>query len=405
MPYDDLAALKAEMLYKGFSPSYDQNQEQMVYDDGASLLGQDPFMQPVGLFGKGKPKPVAPPIDIQRRAIFGLKPQAPLPDNLPAVRSSDVPVPSAVPQPQVSQPQASEPVPPIAAPLAQLANQALNASVTRREVLKKAGQGALNQALPIPKVADVAPPLVQLSKAPLTPAYDKSAIVSAVSSFVTDKMKYALKDLAEELGQLGIRDADEPYDTNTTTAWEYARYGDEETPNGLKTLRDNFNLKKLSEYSGIPVQEIQKYLTDSDLQRLPLEIGNSQNAFTSIIEDGRPKEYVSNSAISDLNTQTYYLKKSAEELYGKRKDFKQLELESIAKLANELAYEDFVRRTFSFQFQNQAKQNISSDVMQQAGNNWLSTQLKEIFQKGSEAAGYDSDSLLNEAYEIFKLKE
>ena len=86
MPYDDLARIRAEMLMQ---------QDQGAYDDGAYMLGQSPYMQPVGLFGKGKPKPVAPPIDIQRRSILGLKPQEPAPANLPAVRSSDVPVPSA----------------------------------------------------------------------------------------------------------------------------------------------------------------------------------------------------------------------------------------------------------------------------------------------------------------------
>jgi hypothetical protein len=157
MPFDDLAQIRAEMLMR---------QEQPTYDDGASQLGMDPYMQTVGLFGKGKPRPVpvAPPIDIQRRAIFGLKPQAPLPDNLPAVRSSDVPVPSAVPVPQV--PVQPMPEPTQTAPLAQLANKALNTPISRREVLKKAGQTALNQALPTPKVADVVNQPTPLSQAP-----------------------------------------------------------------------------------------------------------------------------------------------------------------------------------------------------------------------------------------------
>jgi len=149
MPFDDLAQMRAEMLMR---------QDPNVYDDGASQLGMSPYMQQVGLFGKGKPKPVAPPIDIQRRAIFGLKPQAPLPDNLPAVRSSDVPVPSAVPVPQAPTQPAPTTMP--LAPLGQMANKALNTPISRREVLKKVGQVALNQALPTPTVADVVPEIV-----------------------------------------------------------------------------------------------------------------------------------------------------------------------------------------------------------------------------------------------------
>lgn len=104
MPFDDLAQMRAEMLMR---------QDPNVYDDGASQLGMNSYMQQVGLFGKGKPKPVAPPIEVQRRSILGLKPQAPLPDNLPAVRSSDVPVPNAV---SVSQ----APAQPTVAPLSQV---------------------------------------------------------------------------------------------------------------------------------------------------------------------------------------------------------------------------------------------------------------------------------------------
>jgi len=179
MPFDDLAQMRAEMLMR---------QDPNVYDDGASQLGMNPYMQQVGLFGKGKPKPVAPPIDIQRRAIFGLKPQEPMPANLPAVRSSDVPVPSAVPVPsqgphpdvwaggsfatnadfanvikkhlEARRAENAVPEPTQPAPLTQLANKALNAPISRREVLKKAGQIALNQALPTPKVADVVPEIV-----------------------------------------------------------------------------------------------------------------------------------------------------------------------------------------------------------------------------------------------------
>jgi hypothetical protein len=69
-----------------------------------------------------------------------------------------VPVPSAVPVPQAPTQPIPEPTQP--APLTQLANKALNAPISRREVLKKAGQVALNQMLPTPKVADVVPEIV-----------------------------------------------------------------------------------------------------------------------------------------------------------------------------------------------------------------------------------------------------
>lgn len=172
MPYDDLARMRAEMLMR---------QDPNMYDDGASQLGMNPYMQQVGLFGKGKPKPVAP-VDVARRSVLGLQPQAPAQANLPAVRSSDVPVPNAVPQnvwaggpfatnadyanvikKHLEDRQAENAAQP-QAPLESMVNKAANAPITRRELIKKAGQVVVNQALPMPNVAEAASPLAEAAK-------------------------------------------------------------------------------------------------------------------------------------------------------------------------------------------------------------------------------------------------
>ena len=125
MPYDDnLARIKAEMMM----------QNRPLYDDGASELESGPGMMQVGLFGRGpKPtKPVAPPVDIQRRSILGLKPQAEYP--VPAIRATDIPVPTSnfptpapqqAPMPAPTQPTPAQPV----SPLNDLANRAMNAPI------------------------------------------------------------------------------------------------------------------------------------------------------------------------------------------------------------------------------------------------------------------------------------
>jgi hypothetical protein len=154
MPYDDVAPTDIARMQAMLR----MQQAEPTYDDGEYLLGADSGMQQVGLFGKGRPKPVAP-VDLARRSMFGLSPQAPLPDNLPAVRSSDVPVPNAVPSPFMPVQPTPAPQAP-AAPLESLISKAANTPVSRREVLKKAGQVALNQALPTPKVTDVVPEIV-----------------------------------------------------------------------------------------------------------------------------------------------------------------------------------------------------------------------------------------------------
>ena len=164
---NDFARIRAEMLM--------QQAESPSYDDGASLLMRDPAMMEVGLFGKRPPKPVAPPVDLKRRGILGLG--QPAPENLPAVRPADIPLPqsSTLPAP-LSTPGAMQPAParpPVQqpafphtpTPLEALAQKAINAPMTRREVLQRAGQVAVNQMLPTPKIADVVPEIV----APLAP--------------------------------------------------------------------------------------------------------------------------------------------------------------------------------------------------------------------------------------------
>jgi hypothetical protein len=166
MDYDEtLARMRAEMMSQGRQPQ--------VYDDGASLLGQDPNMLQVGLFGKRPPvvpPPVVaePPINLARRSILGLRPTSN--ENLPAVRPQDIPPPASAPVP-VPVPTAQAPTPDLGsfdfgkgnydAPsaigaLGALVNKAAATPMSRREVLQRAGQAALNHALPVSPMSEVA---------------------------------------------------------------------------------------------------------------------------------------------------------------------------------------------------------------------------------------------------------
>jgi hypothetical protein len=158
MQYDEeLARMRAQMLAK-------EDEEPPVFDDGARFLGQDPNMMQVGLFGRPKKPvapPTAPPVNLQRRSILGL---TPLPAELPAVIPPSAPRPTpqqieqAVPQ---QQPTSSAPSSaPSASPLQSLADKALNAPMSRRDVLKRAGQAALQQVVPMPSVTDALPQIM-----------------------------------------------------------------------------------------------------------------------------------------------------------------------------------------------------------------------------------------------------
>lgn len=88
-----------------------------------------------------------------------------MPADLPAVipPSAPKPTPQQIEQavPQQQQPTSSAPSSaPSASPLQSLADKALNAPMSRRDVLKRAGQAALQQVVPMPSVTDALPQIM-----------------------------------------------------------------------------------------------------------------------------------------------------------------------------------------------------------------------------------------------------
>ena len=402
MQYDEeLARMRAQMLAK-------EEEEPPVFDDGARFLGQDPNMMPVGFFGRPKKPaapPVAPPVNLQRRSILGL---TPMPADLPAVIPPAQPkltpqqMEQAVPQ---QQPTSSAPSSaPSASPLQALADKALNAPMSRRDVLQRAGQAALQQVIPMPSITDVVPaiasPLTEVAKA--APAFDKSAILGAVSSFLTDKMVDTSSDLAEELYGRGIWEPEDPNAADATTAWEYAQYGDEDHPEGLATLRNNFTLQNLSKHSGIPIEELKKYISDVELQSLPLSLGNRQERLSAIMEDGRPKEAYRMTALEELGLIDDYIKSAAKELYGTQKSFDEDERWEIANHAVGLAYDDYVRKTINSV--EPTAYSFEDEVLLKAGKDWLDESLSSVFDQGLEYSGYGFDDFYERLDDALKPK-
>jgi len=416
MQYDEeLARMRAQMLAK-------EEEEPPVFDDGARFLGQDPNMMQVGLFGRPKKPvapPTAPPVNLQRRSILGL---TPLPAELPAVIPPSTPRPTpqqieqAVPQqqPTTPAPSAAPSSAPSASPLQALADKALNAPMSRRDVLQRAGQVALQQVVPMPSVTDVIPqvmsPLAEVAKA--APAFDKSAIIGAVSSFLTDRMGSTTEELGKELAKRGVYDYDPD---NPITAWEYAQYGDDTHANyegdtepdlsqtsGLATLRDNFNLKELSKHSGIPIEALKKYISDVELQSLPLHIGNRQESLSAIMEDGRPKEAYRMTALEELEPINDYIRKAATELFGTQKTFDEDERWEIANHAQGLAYDDYVRKTIN----NVAmpEYQFHDEILYKAGKDWLDDSLSNVFDQGLEYSGYGFDDFYERMDDALKPK-
>jgi hypothetical protein len=285
-----------------------------------------------------------------------------------------------------------------------LADKALNTPMSRRDVLKRAGQAALQQVVPMPSITDVVPqvmsPLAEVAKA--VPAFDKSAIIGAVSSFLTDKMVDTSSDLAAELYDRGIWEPKDLNAADATTAWEYAQYGDDTHANysgntepdlsqtsGLATLRNNFTLQKLAEHSGIPIEELKKYISDVELQSLPLHIGSRQESLSAIMDDGRPKEAYRMTAFDDLGPIDDYIEKSATELYGTQKSFDDDEHWEIVNHAQGLVYDDYVRKTMNNI--EMPAYDFHDEVLLKAGKDWLDEAFSSVFDQGLEYSGYTHD--------------
>lgn len=221
MQYDEeLARMRAQMLAK-------EEEEPPVFDDGARFLGQDPNMMQVGLFGRPKKPaapPTAPPVNLQRRSILGL---TPMPAELPAVIPPAQPKLTPQQMEQAVKPQATFPGPhpevwsggpfmsmgdmgdvikrhleerkpitapaaPSASPLQSLADKALNAPMSRRDVLKRAGQAALQQVVPMPSVTDVVPQVMS----PLTEAAQNTFMPNpGVDEYIQDYVSNMFSDM------------------------------------------------------------------------------------------------------------------------------------------------------------------------------------------------------------------
>ena len=136
MPYDDITKMRAELLER-----YGPNERPEEFDDGASSLGQNPFMQEVGIFGK------SPKFNPSRRTM-GL--------DLPSVKN---PVPTAIEDPTTALVPVQQQQPTKINPLEALANMPM----TRRKALEipmnaaisNMGRGLIGEAV-APVVKSVA---------------------------------------------------------------------------------------------------------------------------------------------------------------------------------------------------------------------------------------------------------
>jgi hypothetical protein len=166
MPYDDITKMRAELLER-----YGPNERPEEFDDGASMLGQNPYMQEVGIFGK-------PPKFNPARRTMGL--------DFSSVKN---PVPTAIEDPTTAIVPAQPQQPKQINPLETLANMPM----TRRKALEipmnaaisNVGRGLIGEAVaPVVEsaVAQVAPKVAQ-STFVRNPIFDEYFQEYAVAAF------------------------------------------------------------------------------------------------------------------------------------------------------------------------------------------------------------------------------
>jgi len=143
-------------------------------------------------------------VDLTRRGLLGLRGIFAGPtQNLPAV------IPKA-PLAEIAKEAPTESralAPIVAAPLAQLVQKVVETPMSRRDVLKRAGQAAINQALPTPKVTDVVEqisPLAQVAKATeaVKSAFTPNpAIDEYISTYLREMAEEAFMNVPAETSQ------------------------------------------------------------------------------------------------------------------------------------------------------------------------------------------------------------
>jgi len=316
---NDFARIRAEMLM--------QQEESPSYDDGASLLMRDPAMMEVGLFGRRPPKPMEPPVNLSRRGILGLGQAAP--ENLPAVRPADIPLPPSStlpaplstpgamqPAPAQARPPVQQPTPPhTPTPLEALAQKAINAPMSRREVLQRAGQAAVNQMLPTPKIADVVPeivaPLMQAAKAaaPAINSAEAAAKIAAYASTIWDNTDNAKKAYEVATGQ-GVGDNwDDPDTVSPTQLWASVEEGDNYI-DAAKAV--GLDAETVAAQTGLPLATVKQLIGDgSDLLGEVAGVSNTRNSLEGIMEDGRWKEAARSTSYLDIWNDNRFLNKAA----------------------------------------------------------------------------------------------
>ena len=215
MPYDDITKMRAELLER-----YGPNERPEEFDDGASSLGQNPYMQEVGIFNK-------PPKFNPSRRTMGL--------DLPSVKN---PIPTAIEDPTTALVPVQPQQPKTTSPLEALANMPM----TRRKALEIPMNAAISN-MGRGLIGEAVAPVVKSAVKTIVPEIPEEKVFELASTYISGILDKAI-DLEGDNGYSGL------------SIPESNSYG----------LLNSVSLKQLSEQTKVPVDTLKKYLSNEDLK-------------------------------------------------------------------------------------------------------------------------------------------
>jgi len=243
-------------------------------------------------------------IDLARRGLLGLKNVVSAPtQNLPAV-VPQTPLASAAPPVKT---------PDVASPLTQLAQKAAETPMSRRDVLKKAGQAAVSQATKglIPAAAKEVVSEVTKSAVPMIDEAAAAGKIAEYAAKIWESSKAAKKAFNKAHGDGASDYYEDLDDVPHAQIWAEVEMAG---PEGITAAARAVGLdaETVAAKTGLPIEMVRK-LAGDDGNLLSEISGTSgmRSSLEGVLEDGRSKEARRSTSYVDLWDDSDYLNEAA----------------------------------------------------------------------------------------------
>lgn len=369
MPYSDQERPTLEQMRAELRSEYGPT-EVPVYDDGQSLLGQNPFMQEVGFFKAPKFNPA--------RRTMGL--------NLPPTTAQPATAPTTTLPATVTPPVKPEEL----SPLEAIGQGIANVPMTRRKFIKTPAQAAISQVgrglIGDVAINAVTSPIKEAVKETILPTFSEQEIGSKIGQYIGSLM--ANPSFQKSYANTYLSDpSDEFYAEHPEEMFSARDYnmGDETVVKQFQTEDDaanafskHLNLNQIAADTGVPVTEIQKYTNLPQLHSYLTDAAYSSAMYAGILEDGRPKEAYRSTSLEKIN----YKKLAKQAIKELGKDADDIDLMSRTR---ELVAEDFYNRELKVKLpKKQLNPLFHQSAISEAIRAYTKNQMDEVFDQASE---------------------